>query len=744
MNKQIKQLYEFGPFRLDTGEKLLMREGRTVPLPPKVFDTLLALVENRGRIIGKEELMQLLWPETFVEESNLTQNISQLRRALGDGNGDGQFIETIPKRGYRFAANVELVGESDSAMSFAANGHGLEVAETNGTVSLPEPVAEIAPEPFNRKRLLATFGLLAVSLAIVALAIYIAYRRTNNHGKTAFRQIAPVKLTTSGKALQPTISRDGKYVAYVAESSDLQSLWVRQVAAESVTQLVAPAEIEFAGVTFSPDDNFIYYVTYPRNRRGGLILGKLYQVPLFGGIAREVMNDVDSPITFSPNGQYFAFVRSYPQQREASLIVAKLDGSEDRKLLTRKRPEILSTRGPAWSPDGRVIACAAGTLMPSDSAMQVLTVNVEDGSAKPIGNQTWSNIGQVAWLGDGSGVVFSAWQRTSAVYGDQLYLLTYPKGETRRVTNDMTSYEGVGIAGDSSLLVTGRSDRISSIWVVPEGGGSFDAWKASQIKSGFGDNYSERFGLDWTPDGQLVFAAHASGNLDVWVTDIDGKQQKQLTRDPQTDIMPVVSPDNRYVVFASERSGSSHIWRMNMDGGNPTQLTNGIGDIFPDVTPDGKWVVYSSSTTGKTALWKVPIDGGAAVQLSQKPMSRPVISPDGKWIACYCQDEKNVRSTVALLPIEGGEPQILEKMAQPEFWLMRWAPDGRALTYIQTQNGATNIWSKPIDGGEARRLTNFTSDQIFRFAWSRDGKSLACERGMVIKDAVLIRSILPE
>jgi Tol biopolymer transport system component len=130
--------------------------------------------------------------------------------------------------------------------------------------------------------------------------------------------------------------------------------------------------------------------------------------------------------------------------------------------------------------------------------------------------------------------------------------------------------------------------------------------------------------------------------------------------------------------------------------------------------------------------------------MSQKLMGRPVISPDGKLIACFYQDEKDNRGKIALLPFDGGEPAIVEKMMMPEFLLFRWSPDGKALTYISTTGGASNIWSKPINGGEARRLTNFNSDQIFRFAWSCDGKSLACERGMVINDAVLITSILPE
>ena len=367
---------------------------------------------------------------------------------------------------------------------------------------------------------------------------------------------------------------------------------------------------------------------------------------------------------------------------------------------------------------------------------------------KVIGNQNWTAIGQLAWLGDGSGVVLSAWQRTSAVYGDQLWLLSYPKGEVRRITSEITSYEGVSISGDSSALVVRRSDRVSRIWIVPVSGNNADAVlnasAATQIQSGFGDNYSEQLGLDWTPDGRLIYATHASGNLDIWSTTTDGKQQKQLTRDALTDVLPTASGDGRYIVFSSERSGTSHLWRMDADGGNPKQLTNGKGDSGASLSPDGKWVVYSSLHDGKPVLWKVSIDGDEPVQLSQAMMTRPIVSPDGKWIACFYQDEKDNKAKIAVIPFAGGDPVIVETMALPEFNLLRWSPDSRALTYIVTRQDVSNVWSKPIDGGEAKQLTDFTTDHIFRFAWSRDGKSLACERGMVINDVLLINSVKAE
>jgi Tol biopolymer transport system component/DNA-binding winged helix-turn-helix (wHTH) protein len=774
MRKQTKQLYEFGPFRLDVDERLLMRDERTAPLPPKVFDTLLLLVENSGRLVGKDELMQSLWPDTFVEESNLTQNISQVRRALGDGTAGAKYIETIPKRGYRFVANVQSVVKGDVAPStdevetestqangaevlrlddgaagVSDNGHASHLQLTTaeplsaGHVPAIQPGVEATPEKLTRRGSLSTASLLFVSLIIVAVAVAVASRNVSNGGAqsvTAFRQITLSKLTTSGKALLPAISRDGKFVAYVVEEGDLQSLWIRQVAAASAAQVVAPSEVVFTGVTFAHDNNFIYYVARQKDESMGETSNKLYQVPLLGGAPREITAGVDSPIAFSPNGQYFAFVRDYTAQRETALIVAGLDGSEERKLATRKRPEMLSLQGPSWSPDGRLIACAAGRLGYGDSSMQALAISVEDGSSMPIGSQTWTFIGQVDWLGDGGGVVFGAWQKSWGVYGDQIWTLTFPKGQARRITNDMSSYRGVSVSTNSApgMLVTQRTDRVSRIWILAENAGGFAPAPATQIESGFGDNDSEHFGLDWTPDGRLVYASHASGNVDVWITTADGKQRKQLTRDAMTDRTPAVTPDGRYIVFASERDGGSQIWRMDADGGGLKQLTRGKGDTYPSLSSDGRWVVYSSSSGGESSIWKVSIDGGEPSQLSPDVAARPVASPDGKWIACFYQDKKDGVFKIALFPFAGGQPTIIDGMARPDWYILHWSPDSRAVNYIVTRQGVSNIWSKPIDGGPARQLTNFTADRIFRFAWSRDGKFLACERGMIINDAVLI------
>ena len=181
---------------------------------------------------------------------------------------------------------------------------------------------------------------------------------------------------------------------------------------------------------------------------------------------------------------------------------------------------------------------------------------------------------------------------------------------------------------------------------------------------------------------------------------------------------------------------------MDTDGGNLKQLTAGPLDSFPRVSPDGRWVVYSSARSGAQRLWKVSIDGGESVRLTDKYTLNPTVSPDGSLIAChYREDEPNQSYKVAIIPFAGGDP--VKVLDFPQSFSggpgLRWTPDGRALTFIDTVNGVSNIWSLPLDGGARKQLTDFKTDQIFWFDFSRDGKQLALSRGTQTSDVILIR-----
>jgi Tol biopolymer transport system component len=283
--------------------------------------------------------------------------------------------------------------------------------------------------------------------------------------------------------------------------------------------------------------------------------------------------------------------------------------------------------------------------------------------------------------------------------------------------------------------------KVSAMWVrADEGSG-----RARQIASEIGNydrigNYDSSEGMSWTPDGKILYRSIASGNWDIWSIDPDAGQARQLTVDPATDLHPSASPDGRYVVFASDRSGTFNIWRMERDGGNPIPLTRGTEEFFPQVSPDGRWLIYQRGLKAgeKATLWKVSIDGGEPQSLGDEYLARPAISPDGAWIASYYR-KPGEPPRVALLPFTGGKP-VNEFSGSPVPRIIRWIPDGRALTYIEDRDGVSNLWMQPLDGGPARPVTHFTTEQIFDFDWSRDGKRLAYSRGAVTNDIVMIRN----
>jgi Tol biopolymer transport system component len=288
---------------------------------------------------------------------------------------------------------------------------------------------------------------------------------------------------------------------------------------------------------------------------------------------------------------------------------------------------------------------------------------------------------------------------------------------------------------DPGALVTIQSDEISNLWVVDDG----KAMTGRQITSG-AVRHDGTNGIAWTPDGRLVYASRASGNYDIWITQSDGSDPKQLTMDARTNWRPAVSHDGRYIVFASDRTGIYRIWRMDIDGGNLKRLTSGRNDGAPECVSDGTAVIYHTYE-GQFKLLKVPIDGGTPVQLSKSAMyaAWPAVSPDGTTIAfTYRPEQASSKQMVGVMPLEADTPTRLFDI--PTVYV-RWTRDGSALTYVKDQGGVSNIWSQSVAGGSPKQVTDFQTDRIFSFDWSWNGRQLALARGVVNSDVVLIRDL---
>ena len=661
------------------------------------------------------------------------------------------------QRELEITSHLEHSVAPDSTTSVSTQAPARRSAESQTqTIAQPAPpLTNVSSAEFVagkiRKHKAASLGALALCVAALVGLSFGIYKLVISN-RSASKAMKITRLTTGGRIGSApingcaTISPDGKYVVFATKEAGQTIMWLRQVSSNSLVQITQSATGQCGGTTFTPDGESVYYSFFEKKETGGV----LYQVPVLGGTPRKLLTNMSGPTAFSTDGRRIAFGRNAPTSGESSLMVANADGSNEQQIASLKSPDFFTTGGASWSPDGKLIA--AGVVSKTgDINSTVMTFPVEGGAGKPLTAQKWPAVLRVIWLNDGSGVVLTA-ATDVATGGTQLWFVSYPGGEVRRITNDLNAYGGIslGLTSDDSTIVTVQEGHSSQLLLTAP---NEDSSRARQITYGGSDGL---LGLAYSPDGRIIYVTQAGNNPDIFSVNPDGSGNKQLTNDAFKESWPCVTPDGRYILFISNRSGNWNIWRIDADGSNPKQLTEGAArDDSPTTSPDGRWVIFTSQRTGKQAIWKVSIDGGAPVQLSDRPaLPSLAVSPDGKLIAYFYPDEKEGgRPSLALMPFDGGGPLKTFELSAlgrqgpyPLVHLSRdrwsgiwWTPDGRALSYVGNTNGVSNIWNQPIDGSPPVQVTNFKSDSILNFSWSRDGKQLVISHDVTITDIVLIK-----
>jgi Tol biopolymer transport system component/DNA-binding winged helix-turn-helix (wHTH) protein len=733
MSQSSTKLYEFGAFRLDAVERVLWRGEEMIVLPPKVFDTLWMLVKEEGRVVSKSELMEAIWANAFVEEGNLSQNIYTLRRALGVDEQGRQFIETIPRRGYRFAVPVKLLDEASNGGVSANNSQAF--AATQPALATPSAPAEkeIRPRSAKRYALFAASGLLILSA--LGFGVYQFVNRRGGKEKIApIEQVRFQRLTDSGDVVFPTISPNGELLAYVRHEEKQGSVWVKQIETGSSSQVLPPSRKNYQSLAFSPDGQYLFF-------RELADPGTIYQTAIFGGAPKRVADNVWSDFSVSPDGKQLAFFRRDAARSAHLLILSNIVCGVERELKARQAPLEYGVIAPAWSPDSSKLVVAAGS-----EQRRLLTVDVSTGEERELKAPHWRSITKVLWTPDGKHLIFSA--RSPDEPSSQLWMLAYPDGEIRRLTNDLEYYFWISLSVDGRMLVTRQQRIVSHLWLVPDG----DVRKARQLTFGV-RNFDGYNGLAWTPDGRIVFTAFTDSATDLYSMNPDGSNQVQLTANAgQDNAFPAVSIDGRHIVFSSNRAGPRQIWRMDIDGRNQKQLT--FGDEEKDsaqyaaLSPDGREVYFIKRGAGSAAIWKVSIEGGTPVQVSHLTGATAEgflsISPDGKLLTYQHVStgqkplEENT-TRIGALPTDGpAELKLFDlPMRRP---MTQWSADSAAFDYAAGAFNSSSLWRQPIAGGEPQKLCDFP-DRIFNFAWSRDRKYLVVSRGDLQGDALLITNL---
>jgi Tol biopolymer transport system component/DNA-binding winged helix-turn-helix (wHTH) protein len=780
MSEEKQEIYGFDNFRLDVSNRQLLHDGRPVALPAKAFDMLVVLIENGGRLIEKDELFSRVWPDQIVEESNLTVQVSAIRKALGERKENPHYIVTVPGHGYRFTRDVLRLEEEEEELVIERHSHsrimveteketgseqGTSVALANApnlfasdddtdvptvrstatpntrdvsvsrpTVALP-PVAHVTSRSPGRRWLGAGVG----TLAVFASA-FVLYRYVQRALPVApSQQITLKRLTSNGKAVNAALSPDGKLFAFVlGTKANPRSLWLGHVSGGEPIALRPPAAVDYPNLKFSPDSNSLYYVItgeeYPR--------GSLFRLPVFGGAPEKLRDNIAGEITFAADMKQFVFVRIDETKRTSTLVIANIDGPAERELVTRSLDYRFLVGTPAWSPDGKTIAVGAVSEDNRAPAREVLLVTVADGQLKQLTSENYGQVRKVSWLNDRELLIIAV---EHTLKDAQIWDVSLPGGEVRHINSDLSSYEApLDLSADGGSLLAIQTQTLTNIWVAPAA--KLD--QAKKITFGTIGRREGLYGLEWTATGHLIYSASEDNSQTLWMMEADGSKQKQLTPAGYVDEHPTATADGRFIVFQSNRSGNYEVWRMNTDGSGLLQVTKGGDNEQPSVSPDGKWVVYVSThlstrlPSGERlgTLWRVALEGGAPLRISDGAAAWPRVSPDGQLIACeYSTLTGSPQMKLALVPIAGGQPLKLFDLPPGVTFRygLRWTPDGAAVAYRDWVNG---IWRQPIEGGAPQRLPGLPEEKLFAYGWSPDGRQFAFTRGAEIRDVVLMRN----
>ncbi len=526
-------------------------------------------------------------------------------------------------------------------------------------------------------------------------------------------------VTNAGTSVFAAISPDGRWIVHTEERGENQRLILINTATSTPSEITAATNVRYAGITFSQDGNWLYFTRFENGN------GSAYRLAVPGGVPpMKIKDNVDSPISLSPQEDRFAFVRLDQGETVYSLIVSTIDGVEQ-VLGTRRGGDTFSVYGLQWSPDGTVVVCPVGSW--SDTyTVKLMAVDVGTQSARIIGDHSWHGILEIAWQ-DMSGFIVSGKDQGSDPF--RLWRITYPDGERKQLTRDLAEYRGVSLFGQD--IVTVRTEWSWDL-VVIDRETSFP--RSRTIASAVGLTY----GLAWAGNQRLLFSGMAEDRLNIWRIDADGTNQVKLPGQLNDNYSPVSSADGRFVVFSSNRTGKFNIWRMNTeDGSDLKQLTFTNGNFYPHVSSDNKWVIYDNQQKGQLSIWKAPLEGGDAIKIIDR-YRMPVFSPDNELIAARYDSESGTNDAAIFLA-SGGEP--IERFGIPRFDWQRvdWLSQN-TLTYVDKSDGYPNIWSYERYWGVRKQLTHFTRNHIFAYRWSPDKSQLAVQLGNKTSNVVRIKN----
>jgi len=447
-----------------------------------------------------------------------------------------------------------------------------------------------------------------------------------------------------------------------------------------------------------------------------------------GGASRQIVSDVASGVAFSPDGKQMAYRRTISSKGEDQLLVANTDGGNENVIFRRKSGIDGLLTDPSWSASGDLIAVGAFAVG-KNALTSVLILTPLGKLVKTFPTPMFVNA--IAWLPDSSGLFEVAAEKSTGLR-QQIWFQPYSAGDPFKISNDLSQYSSLSVAGDGKSFVTAQGRPAATIYVGDSPSILNDKidWKLTPIST----EQATGYGLSWTAGGKLL---QRDGAFHIYSTAGDGTNRVRLLENDDVTIDAKACGLGDIVIVSRVLEGNTpNLWRLNAATGELKQLTLGKDEETSSCTPDGKWVLYSGpqATDNVYHNFKVSIDGGAPVELAHGNVTSPVVSPDGTSIA-YGRFEGQgaaTKSKLVVQRLEGGASlQEIEVPSTYNWQRLGWTPDGHALTFVHNTTGNTqNVYMQPLAGGAPVQLTHFDSEPalVLAYAWSRDGKKFAVTR----------------
>ncbi len=714
MNSPPTKLFKFGEFQLDTEEKHLRQAEKSVALPPKVLDVLCLLVEKEGKIVSKNEIMDTVWADSFVEESNLTQSIYTLRRTLGNDENGKSIIETIPRRGFRIAIPVYEEVRSEEMRSEEKK------TDSRSFYSL----------------LLTPYSLLIIGLLTFPLIIYFTYNYLSSPKTTVspIENVSFQKLTTTGNISSPTISPDGKSIAYVKQGE----LYLHDINTGSSGKLNVVNHQIFGNLQFSLDGETLYF----RNERRTDAGGDIFQVSRFGGEALKILENSWSGIGLAPDGKKISFVRYFPKDAKWILYRKDLSNGEEKQLFERSSPDSIYRTGfPAWSPNGKKNV----TVAQEKPASTIYVIDAETGNTEKQATPRFIQIEQTVWSADSSSIFIVGREKDRFF---QLWKMNYLSGEIQRITNDLSTYRHISLSVDGKNLIAENQTTFAHLWTTTAD--NLDNQKQLTIGNINRDGSS---GLIWTPAGNLLYSSRLTGESDLWLMRLSDNFAQQLTKTAgQNNENPIVSADGKFIYFESNRTNSRHIWRIDLNSDNPTQITfsEKENEFYPALSTDGNWLYFLKKSPQGNIILRQNLNNkrleNVTEQGSLSPNSFILPSPDGKLLAFNNIKENKGEETnektseIGIIYLEEQNKIKLFKFPRLNS-AINWTADSKSFDYYENTPEGAKIWRRTLDeSAEPKLLLTIPKTTIFNLAWSPDGKNLALSRGKQERDVILLKN----